>query len=264
VELILILLIGPAVGVVASRLINRGGSKYVRTYLIVGVIGASIGMLGGRFVLSLLGVFSTSLNELLITATIGAVTVFLLAKVSAILLGRASTRPEPAETPAAASGAVSRTPSGRGRTPYGSVFISYRRDRGADTARLIRRELESRGWRVFLDVDDLGSSYFDERLLYEIDKMDNFLIILSAGALDRCAEEDDFLRREIAHALSRKKRIIPVLKDGFSFPPKESLPFEIRELSRHNGVPYSHDFFDATLDKLVSFLAPSGDGPHSR
>ena len=45
------------------------------------------------------------------------------------------------------------------------AFISYRRETGADTARLIRAELLSRGMKTFLDVDDLGSFHFDERLL---------------------------------------------------------------------------------------------------
>ena len=49
--------------------------------------------------------------------------------------------------------------------PAGSVFISYRREGGAETARLLRYELLARGWDVFLDVEDLKGGTFDERLL---------------------------------------------------------------------------------------------------
>jgi hypothetical protein len=140
----------------------------------------------------------------------------------------------------------------------GRVFISYRRDQGSEMARLIRVALESRGWDVFLDVDDLRSSPFDERLLLEIDNADGFVVILSPEALNRCSQTDDYFRQEIAHALARKKRIVPVLKAGFSFPDKDKLPAAILELQRHNGVPYSHEFFPATIDKIVCFLSDSG------
>lgn len=136
----------------------------------------------------------------------------------------------------------------------GSVFISYRRDGGSETARVVRKELETRGWRVFLDVEDLNASYFDERLLHEIDKADNFLLILSPGCLERCNDAEDWLRREIAHALLRKKRVVPLMKESFVFPRKETLPADIRDLLRWNSVPYSHHFYQATMDKLVSFL----------
>ncbi len=151
----------------------------------------------------------------------------------------------PAEStadPAAASG------------PY-EAFISYRREGGAETARLIRKELEARGRRIFLDVDDLGSSLFDERLLREIAAAPNFVVILSPGALDRCAEEGDWLRREIAQAVKTGRNVIPVLKDGFQFPPAEALPADIRELPRNNAVPYSHVYFQAAVDKLHSFFS---------
>ncbi len=138
-------------------------------------------------------------------------------------------------------------------------FISYRREGGAETARLMRGELTARGWRVFLDVDDLSASHFDDRILLEIQDAANFILILSPGCLDRCQENKDWLRREIAHAISTDRNIVPVLKDGFAFPPQEALPPDIRELPRYNCVEYSHSYFQATVDKLVSFLA---DGPN--
>jgi hypothetical protein len=137
----------------------------------------------------------------------------------------------------------------------GRVFISYRRDRGAETARLIRKELEGCNWQVFLDVDDLPPSYFDERLLREIEASDRVVVILSPGALDRPPGTDDYLRKEIAHALSCGKPIVPILMDGFSFPPAEQLPADIRNLVRLTGVPYPHSFFKASMEKLARFLA---------
>ena len=43
------------------------------------------------------------------------------------------------------------------------IFISYRRIGGKDKARPLKSELEKRGYKVFLDFDDLKDSVFDKR-----------------------------------------------------------------------------------------------------
>ena len=135
-----------------------------------------------------------------------------------------------------------------------NAFISYRREGGADTARLIRAELQNRGIRTFLDVDDLGSHYFDDQLFKEIDKAPNFILILSAGALEGCKNPEDWMRREIEHACAADRNIIPVLKEGFRFPVVEELPGGLADLPRYQSVIYSHAYFDAAINKLVSYL----------
>jgi hypothetical protein len=160
---------------------------------------------------------------------------------------------KPAFDMATQTGDAKRASSLNGKMGY-DVFISYRREGGAETARLIRSELQKRGIDAFLDVDDLGASHFDERLLGEIERASSFVLILSPGSLRRCREEGDWLRREIAHAIEKKKNIVPVLKDGFDFPPVDSLPSQIADLPRYNCVVYSHAYFGATIDKLISFL----------
>lgn len=134
------------------------------------------------------------------------------------------------------------------------VFISYRREGGAATARLIRQELEKRGFTAFIDVDDLGPSHFDNSLLEEIERDPNFIVILSRDALKRCANQGDWLRQEIAHALATERRIVPVIEEGFAFPPKGELPPDIAELPRHQAVLLSFTYFNAAIDKLVGFL----------
>ena len=141
-----------------------------------------------------------------------------------------------------------------GQSNARTAFVSYRREGGAETARLIRSELQARGWQVFLDVEDLGASRFDGRILLEIQNAACFILILSSQSLERVVDERDWVRREIAHAISRKRHVVPVLKEGFTFPAQESLPEEIRELSNYNSVKYSNEYFGATIDKLVSFL----------
>lgn len=134
------------------------------------------------------------------------------------------------------------------------VFLSYRRENGAETARLLKSSLESVGWQAFLDVDDLGAKYFDDRLLLEIQQSDAFILILSPGSLDRCAAPDDWLRREVLHALKCNKRIVLIRQNGFSFPNRDQLPLEIASLSRINFIEYSHHYFQATFEKLLIHL----------
>ena len=135
---------------------------------------------------------------------------------------------------------------------YGA-FISYRREGGAESARLVREALLRREQRAFLDVVDLGSYHFDERILAAIDQAPNFLVILSPNCLDCCYDESDWLRREIAYASETERNIIPILKEGFEFP-ERPLPSDLSDLPRYNAVTYSHAYFDATIDKVISFF----------
>jgi hypothetical protein len=138
--------------------------------------------------------------------------------------------------------------------PKCDVFVSYRRDRDAQTARLVRSELQRRGYSVFLDVDDLRPGHFDEALLKRIREAPNFIVILSVGSLDRCTIQDDWLRREIACALDNNKKVIPIMMPGFNFPLMQDLPEEIQSIQVHHGVNYSHEFFDAMMKKVVDYL----------
>ena len=135
-----------------------------------------------------------------------------------------------------------------------SIFLSYRREKGSKMARIVQSEIEKRGYPVFLDVDDLGPNQFDHKLLTQIELAPNFVLILAPGSLDRCLEKDDWLFKEIAHAIKSKSNIVPVMIDSFEYPAKEGLPDEIKELIRHNSVIYSHEYFEATFNKLEGFL----------
>jgi hypothetical protein len=135
-----------------------------------------------------------------------------------------------------------------------AAFISYRRADGSDIARLVRAELQERGITTFLDVDDLGSYYFDDRLFNEIDKLPNFILILTPQAVAGMNEPNDWVRKEIAHACRKNRNIIPVVKEGFVFPAANQLPPELVNLPRYNSVIYSHAYFNAAMDKLEAFL----------
>lgn len=144
-------------------------------------------------------------------------------------------------------------PRVRKKSP-GSVFISYRRDKGSQMARIVKSEIEKRNYTVFLDVDDIGAEQFDAKLLKEIESSQNFILILAPGSLDRCVEKDDWLRKEIAHAIKTKRNIVPMIFNGFQYPAKELFEKDILELMLQNGVTYSHEYHDAAFNKLLRFL----------
>lgn len=143
------------------------------------------------------------------------------------------------------------------------VFISYRRETGAETARLVRDELTERGFKAFLDVDDLDAQPLGEGLLREIEQAPDFVVILTPGCLDRCQDEHDWLRQEIAHAVATTRNIIPLMKDGFEFPPWGTVPEDIRDLLRRNCIRYSHEYFQATMERLTRFMTAPRDREHS-
>ena len=138
------------------------------------------------------------------------------------------------------------------------IFLSYRRDGGIKDAMLLKNALEDRGYSVFLDMNSLHAGQFDEQLYQRIDECTDFVLVLPKGALDRCKNEDDWVRKEIEHAHAGGKNIIPIMLEGFSFP--DELPETIDFIQRTHGLKPSFDYFDAFIDKLTNFLKSS---PHT-
>lgn len=79
------------------------------------------------------------------------------------------------------------------------IFISYRRDGGFEMARLLYDRLQDMGLNVFFDLEELRSGKFNVKLFGAIDDSSNFLLVLPPNSLDRCKNEDDWLRIEIEY-----------------------------------------------------------------
>jgi Tol biopolymer transport system component len=138
------------------------------------------------------------------------------------------------------------------------AFISYRRQYDSQTARLLLEALDDRGFNVFLDVEGLRTGRFDNALLERIAGTPHFIVILSDHSLDRCVGEGDWFCREIAQAIKSGKNIVPVLMPGFEFPPASKLLEEVRPLSAYNGVRYSHEFYEAAVEKIINCMQQKG------
>ncbi len=137
-------------------------------------------------------------------------------------------------------------------------FISYRRDGGSHVASLLQLLLErDHEKRFYLDVEELQVGRFDEQLLERIQSTSNFVLVLTARCLDRCTEKHDWLKREILHAITTGRNIIPVLVEDFRFPGDEvfkDLPDSMRLLPNLQGVPYTHIYRDAAVRKITQYL----------
>lgn len=130
------------------------------------------------------------------------------------------------------------------------IFISYRRDGGFEMARLLYDRLQDMGLNVFFDLEELRSGKFNVKLFGAIDDSSNFLLVLPPNSLDRCKNEDDWLRIEIEYAISKRKNIVPLMMKGFEWP--SDLPETLKGLHLYNAVQMSREYFQASIDRLLS------------
>src|SRR5262245_28822469 len=148
-----------------------------------------------------------------------------------------------------------------------TTFISYRRDDAAGYAGRLHEALENRLGRnrVFRDVDTLEPGQdFVEAIESRLADCRVFLAMIGREWLDardsagrrRLDQPDDYVRLEIVNALSRRNvRVIPVLIEGASMPPAESLPEDVRPLTRKQAVHLRDDAWDHDVDRLASVIA---------
>jgi len=132
------------------------------------------------------------------------------------------------------------------------IFISYRREGGFESAKMVQEKLKGLGYRVFLDFEDLRTGKFNEQLYSVISGCNDFVVIMSPGCLDRCQHPDDWLRLEVIHALQNKRNFIPIMLRNFKW--SEKMPSGMEDLKFMNGLSASDEFFDAFIKRLISQL----------
>jgi hypothetical protein len=151
------------------------------------------------------------------------------------------------------------------------IFISYRRqDSAAHAGRLNDRLCAAFGAeRVFMDVDDIAPGQnFAAALRSNVDAAAVVLVMMGpawlAAAGDdgrrRLDDEQDFVRFEIATALQRGKRVIPILVNGAAMPAAGSLPPDLQPLALCQALPLTDARFDRDTGDLIQAL---GGGPHA-
>jgi hypothetical protein len=142
------------------------------------------------------------------------------------------------------------------------IFINYRRDDSIATAgRLHDRLAQTFGRKnLFMDVDHIPAGVdFVGYLSSQVAACDVFLAVIGPHWLDakddkglrRIDKPDDFVTIEIAAALNRDIRVIPVLVDGTPMPIAAELPEALRELARRNAVDVRNTQFGRDAEVLI-------------
>ena len=140
------------------------------------------------------------------------------------------------------------------------IFISYRRVGGAQYARILQLMLIQRGYKVFLDYDELTDGVFSDKIRAAIKEAPVFMLVLSGGSMTRCANVGDWVREEITLAVKQGKHIIPINPDNSfdGFP--DGMPEELKEAvgsHQHSEISFGQAL-GATIDLMIkNRLAPT-------
>jgi len=144
----------------------------------------------------------------------------------------------------------------------GDIFINYRRDDAQGTAGRLRDRLvrDSRSSKVFMDVDNIPAGVdFVDYLNDQVAGCDVLLAIIGPNWLHakdetgqrRLDNTGDYVRVEIAAALTRKIRVVPVLVDGARLPKVDELPDDLKSLVRRNAIEVRNTQFGRDADALA-------------
>jgi tetratricopeptide (TPR) repeat protein len=131
-----------------------------------------------------------------------------------------------------------------------SVFISYRRT-NIYHARATFQDLRANGYDAFMDYETINAGDFGQIILNQIKARAHFLVILTPSALERCAEPDDWLRREIETAIDYKRNIIPLMFDGFDWNSVQKyMTGKLAVLPNYNALKIPVEYFDEAMTRL--------------
>jgi len=156
------------------------------------------------------------------------------------------------------------------------VYLSYRRnDVGGYAGRLadaLRQRLGAKS--IFQDVTaiPLGQA-FTAVIDRALDESDVVLAVIGPGWLTastpegrpRLLEPDDFVRLEVARALQREVRVVPVLVGGARLPTAAALPEDLQGLVERQGIVLRDESWYQDVESLARSLrgepaVPPGHG----
>jgi hypothetical protein len=153
-----------------------------------------------------------------------------------------------------------------------SIFINYRRSDSEGEAGRLFDDLTSRfgGSSVFMDVAAIEPGR-DFRKAIDQSVADCSVLLAMIGLEWREAKDgtggrrlddpNDFVRIELASALSREIPVVPVLVRGAKMPRVEDLPETLKELAYRNAVELTHARWKSDVQVLIRALQPFMDLP---
>jgi hypothetical protein len=145
------------------------------------------------------------------------------------------------------------------------IFISYRRDDSADAAGRLYDNLLAHfdKEQIFMDIDYIEPGEdFVQVITDAVSSCQIFIAVIGRswlssskdGSTRRLDNPNDFVRLEIATALSLNLRVIPVLVQGATMPTPYDLPDDLVKLSYRNAFEISHTRWKRDVESLISSL----------
>ena len=153
-----------------------------------------------------------------------------------------------------------------------NIFISYRKSSSVN-ADFIRKSIADNSAYsledIFLDKHSIGPELFDDKIKSTI-ASSNCVVLLVTKDCFKAKEhiEEDWFLEEIRTAISFGKKIIPVLFDKIESLSDSSIMVELNKnfnardieiIVKSQSVPYSTDFPDASITKLVHFIEEANE-----
>ena len=147
----------------------------------------------------------------------------------------------------------------------GRIFISYRRNDTSYAAGRIYDRLAAHFGEdaIFMDVEAIeGGLDFVNVLEEAVQSCDVLIALIGRRWIDskdeggnlRLENPEDFVRIEIATALHRDIRVIPVLVDGFHMPRSTELPENLKLFARRNALQVNHHSFNSDVHRLITHI----------
>lgn len=138
------------------------------------------------------------------------------------------------------------------------IFISYRRldehgnISGRDQARLIAKQLQLEGYRAFFDYSEIRDDEFDKVIIPAVENCKVFILVLTKDALNRCANNDDWVRKEIETALSSGCKIVNVTPDNTFNGWPSNLPNSLERIKKIqiSDIQFGQ-LFEVSMKKLI-------------
>ncbi|HEY6320333.1 MAG TPA: toll/interleukin-1 receptor domain-containing protein [Thermoanaerobaculia bacterium] len=141
------------------------------------------------------------------------------------------------------------------------IFVNYRREDSAGHAGRLFDRLSARfPARVFMDIDNLEPGVdFVEVIETAVGSCEVLIVVIGnewlsvkdAAGRRRLDDPADYVRLEIATALQRQVRVIPVLVQRASMPRAEELPPDLVKLARRNAIELSDARWAYDVDRLI-------------
>lgn len=153
-----------------------------------------------------------------------------------------------------------------------NAFISYRKTSTVNADYIRQSIADNSAYSledIFLDKHSIGPELFNDKIKKAIEESCCIVLLVTKGCFK--AKEDgkeDWFLEEIKTAITLGKTIIPVLFDKIESLSEESIFSELKTnfndqeieiLTKSQSIPYSLDFPDASISRLIGFIETANE-----